>query len=80
MAKKSGKPNDDFPDIEKNQNVAKTNVHRFALTIEKAAIVDELPGRQTVDMGLSYQDVSIQNPALHLEKKSNNRRSTKNVG
>lgn len=49
MAKKTGKPNDDFPskflnnevfvDIEKTQIVSKINYNRFALVVEKGAIV-----------------------------------------
>lgn len=39
MAKKTGKPNDDFPNIEKTQIVSKINYNRFALVVEKAAIV-----------------------------------------
>jgi len=38
MAKKTGKPNDDFPDIEKSQIVSKIKYVRFALCVNKQAI------------------------------------------
>eukprot|EP00347_Sterkiella_histriomuscorum_P018397 403345659 len=39
MAKKTGKPNDDFPNIEKSQIVSKINYNRFALCVKQQAIV-----------------------------------------
>jgi hypothetical protein len=50
MAKKNGKPNDDFPsklktshvlfvDIDTSTNIAKTKVTRFALCVEKSAVM-----------------------------------------
>mmetsp|Transcript_46569 Transcript_46569/g.34197 ORF Transcript_46569/g.34197 Transcript_46569/m.34197 type:complete len:103 (-) Transcript_46569:45-353(-) len=63
MAKKSGKPSEDFPDIEKGQNVAKTNVFRFHLCIDKDALTD-VPGTSTVESNLvnTYQEISFKNP------------------
>ena len=43
MAKKSGKPNDDFPDIEKTQIVYKIKYFRFALCVNKQAIAPIKP-------------------------------------
>ena len=50
MAKKTGKPNDDFPDIEKAQIVSKIKYFRFALCVNKQAIKPVQPVQ-----GLSQQ-------------------------
>ena len=40
MAKKSGQPKDDFPDIEKGQIVSKVNFVRFSMLIDKSAVLN----------------------------------------
>ncbi|CDW78061.1 UNKNOWN [Stylonychia lemnae] len=57
MAKKTGKPNDDFPNIEKSQIVSKINYHRFALCAEQAAIISS-----PISMTTSYNNQNLKDP------------------
>ena len=41
MAKKTGKPNDDFPAIEKTRNIAAIKYERFVICLNKAAIIEK---------------------------------------
>lgn len=78
MAKKNGKPNDDFPsknissslrfiDIETSTNIAKTNVTRFALCLDKKAVLKIQPAPAS-----GYDTGSLRD---HMEKNSTKQES-----